>query len=53
MLINKFISTFFSKKRKSQYKIAFIVFEFISKIYSGLMGFLEDIFYKDKKFKHG
>ena len=51
MLINKFISTFFSKKRKSQYKIAFIVFEFISKIYSGLMGFLEDIFYKDKKFK--
>ena len=52
MLINKFISTFFSKKRKSQYKIAFIVFEFISKIYSGLMGFLEDIFYKDKEFKH-
>ena len=52
MLINKIISTFFSKKRKSQYKYAFFIFEFITKIYSKLMGFLEDIFYKDKKHKY-
>ena len=51
MFINKIITTFFSKKRKSQYKNAFIIFEFISKIYSRLMGFLEDIFYKNKKIK--
>ncbi len=51
MLINKIISTFYSKKRKSQYKNAFTIFEFITKIYSKFMGFLEDIFYKDKQFE--
>ena len=51
MLINKIISTFFSEKSKSQYKYAFIIFELISKIYSKLTGFLEDIFFKNKKFK--
>ena len=51
MLINQIISTFFSKKSKSQYKYAFSIFEFISKIYSRSMGFLEDIFYKNKKYK--
>jgi hypothetical protein len=50
-LINKIISTFFSRKRKSQYKVVFIIFELISKIYSRLMGFLEDTFYKNKKFQ--
>ena len=49
MLINKIISVFFSKKRKSQYKLAFFIFEFLSKIYSRLMGLLEDIFFKNKK----
>lgn len=51
MLINKIISTFYSKKRKSQYKNAFIIFEFITKIYSLSMGFFEDLFYKNKKFE--
>ena len=50
MLINKIISTFFYKKSKSQYKIAFILFEFVSKIYSRLTGLLEDILYKHKKY---
>ena len=51
MLINKIISVFFSKKRKSQYKLAFFIFEFLSKIYSRSMGLLEDIFFKNKKYQ--
>ena len=50
-MINKIISVFFPKKIKSQYKFAFTIFEFLTKIYSRLMGFLEDIFFKNKKHK--
>ncbi len=51
MAINKIISKFFYEKKKSQYKNFFIIFTLLTRIYSTLIGFLEDIFYKNKKFK--
>ena len=52
MFINKINSTFFSKRKKSQHKIAFFIYKFLTKIYSGLSASIEDILYKNKSFNN-
>ena len=50
MVLNQINSTFFSKKKKSEHKIFFLLFKAFTKIYSNLMAKIEDILFKSKKF---
>lgn len=52
MIINKINSKFFVKIKKSQDKIAFFLFKLLTKFYSKLVGFIEDIVFKNKKFQN-
>ena len=51
MIINQIISTFFSKRKKSEHKTAFFFYKIITKIYSKVSGLIEDLVLR-KEFKN-